>query len=146
MTDVTRENFAEAMRKAVELRGEDYTYPEAIPYDGSDPSKNRSDDFHAERGECLYTDARGNPACIIGQALYLIDPALVPGNGVVAGASEVLGNLGNDDFGLAVACDRAQEIQDNDGTWGKALSEFEKSLANYGPTDEGDYGRGEDEY
>ena len=134
MTEITRENFLAAMRKAVEMRGEDYVYPSLE----GDPS------LRGDAGECLYSKD-GQPQCIIGMALYLIDPALMPTNVeddelalnwdgdrhlycLDMDAATVLRRRGVEDRGLLDAAEHAQSLQDNGRRWGEALEEFENAL------------------
>ena len=70
---ITRENFTAAMRAAVAERGEDWVYPERV-------SELAAPGWRPKRGhECVYVLPDGSPACLIGLALYKIDPALVEG-------------------------------------------------------------------
>ena len=135
MTEITRENFLAAMRKAVEKRGEDYVYPSLE----EDPS------LRGNAGECLYSKD-GQPQCIIGMALYLIDPALMPTNvdkdelalnwagdehrypHLDMDAHPVLRRRGVTDRGLLDAAAAAQSLQDSGHRWGEALEVFENGL------------------
>lgn len=135
MTEITRENFLAAMRQAVEMRGEDYVYP----------SREEAPSLRGEAGECLYSKD-GQPQCIIGMALYLIDPALMPTNiekdelalnwafdehryhHLDMDANPVLRRRGVADRGLLDAAVAAQFRQDEGHRWGKALEVFENVL------------------
>lgn len=136
MTQITVENFTQAMREAVAERGADYVYPavgspEAIAgwrgrgYEHADgPFSNQ--DVKPGYGGCKYVLKDGTPACIIGLALYKIDPALLPKANPSAQA--VLDNLGVNDGALLFAAQKAQEAQDKGKTWGVALEVFEDGL------------------
>ena len=135
MTEITRENFLAAMRQAVEMRGEDYVYP----------SKEEAPSLRGDAGECLYSKD-GQPQCIIGMALYLINPALMPTNvdkdelalnwagddhhypNLDMDANAVLRRRGVTDRDLLDAAVIAQSHQDEGHRWGKALEVFETVL------------------
>lgn len=127
MTNVTDEEFTEALRAAVEERGEDYSYPEGI-YEGQFDIP-RDDDYH-NGGLCVYQTPDGTPACIIGLALYKIDPELVPDYDLVMSAQKALEDIGVSDR-VRFAAGRAQGVQDGGDTWGHALREYEDALARY---------------
>ena len=120
---ITKEVFTAAMEEAVKLRGKDYTYP-SIAQVASDPRlagwRNKGDDM------CKY-QVSGEPACLIGLALYLIDPDLVPGEDVYGGADVVLDKLGASED-VALAASYAQDFQDEGYTWGEALTQYKSAL------------------
>lgn len=121
MTIPTDSDFIEAMEKAVALRGEDYIYPKNLP------------GWQDCTGSCVYSLKDGTPACIVGVALSLIDPDLVPAYGwndnFSSSAVEVLEELnasGKTDFSEAVmnAAMWAQQDQDRGLPWGESLHTF----------------------
>ena len=115
MTTITRENFTAAMERAVTERGEDFVYPEEWrTADGL--------------GACKYSLGDGTPACIIGLALWYIDPGLVPDSSEFGGANAVLSELGVEDPILEVAARAAQINQDSRRTWGDALAAYKAEL------------------
>ena len=119
---ITRENFTAAMRAAVAERGEDWVYPA----EGGELAEQgwRSE----EGGACVYVLPDGSPACLIGLALYKIDPALVEGlEGEDVTALRLLQRLGVDDGRLYMAAHVAQEAQDLGDTWGNALKIYERA-------------------
>lgn len=126
---ITRENFTAAMRAAVAERGEDFIYPA----EGSELAEQgwRS----GEWGTCVYALPDGSPACLIGLALYKIDPALVEGlEGEDASAFRLLHRLGVEDGGTARAARKAQRAQDWGETWGNALKIYEQAMNKGGET------------
>lgn len=112
-TTITRENFTAAIIQAVAERGEDYVYPE--------------DDKIMDA--CQYKTENGEPSCIIGLALHLIDPILVPERGSVAGARDILRDIGVTDAALLDAATDAQSVQDNFSPWGYALTAYKNVIA-----------------
>jgi hypothetical protein len=111
-TTVTRENFTAAMEQAVKDRGEDFVYP---------------DEWNGAGGTCRYQLEDGTPACIVGYALHLIDPALVPGPENYSSADALLVNLGAP-VDVANAARTAQFAQDFNQTWGEALQDYRDGL------------------
>lgn len=121
-TEITRENFTAAITKAVEARGQDYHYPfEEKLFSEQGP------EFGAS---CQYKREDGSPSCIIGYALHLINPELVPERGEPIAASDLLNRLGVVDSYLMKAAEAAQYDQDNGTSWGRALQTFNLTLAN----------------
>ena len=119
---ITRENFTAAMRAAVAERGEDWVYP-------ADGSELAEQGWRSEDGTCVYVLPDGSPACLIGLALYKIDPALVEGlEGENAVALRLLHRLGVEDVGLYGAAWDAQWVQDLGETWGNALKIYERAM------------------
>lgn len=119
---ITRENFTAAMRAAVAERGEDWVYP-------AEGSELAEQGWRSEEGTCVYVLPDGSPACLIGLALYKIDPALVEGlEGVNAVALRLLQHLGVEDVGLYGAAWDAQWAQDLGETWGNALKIYERAM------------------
>jgi len=120
---ITRENFTAAMRAAVAERGEDWAYP-------AEGSELAEQGWRSEEGTCVYVLPDGSPACLIGLALYKIDPGLLtyvePQSG---NASRVMGRAGVQDGMLLLAADMAQHRQDAGAPWGEALSEYEEVLS-----------------
>ena len=101
------EQFTAAMREAVAERGADWRYP-------SDPA------WRNGNNACVYSLPTGEPACLIGLALYKIDPKLMPGHEDIGSANDVMRDLG---FGGLVcsAATSAQGVQDRGERWGDAL-------------------------
>lgn len=125
--EVTDEVFIEAMEKAVAQKGADYVYP-ATEFDEHGGVSNT--DWRASLGECRYSLPDGTPACIIGQAIHLIDPKYTPEHDLIADAATVLDSVfpGLTPPLLAAATD-AQVIQDSGYTWGDALDTFRREYA-----------------
>lgn len=120
MKTFTLDDFTAAMEKAVADRGNDYVYPREKP-------------GWLHEKQCVYSTQDGEPACIIGQALYNIDPSLMPdyeeSQQEDAGAEYILESRrehfsGSEaDFGLLLrSAHKAQVSQDNGDSWGRALS------------------------
>lgn len=125
---ITRENFTAAMRAAVAERGEDWVYP-------AEGSELAEQGWRSEEGTCVYVLPDGSPACLIGLALYKIDPALVEGlEGENASAFRLLHRLGVEDGGVCRAARKAQRTQDGGGTWGNALKIYERAMNERGET------------
>lgn len=124
---ITRENFTAAMRAAVAERGEDFVYP-------AEGSELAEQGWREEEDQgCVYVLPDGSPACLIGLALYKIDPGLLTHVEFQSDiASWVLGRAGVQDEMLLRAADRAQNEQDEGASWGKALSEYERALRTAG--------------
>lgn len=123
---ITRENFTAAMRAAVAERGEDWVYPE----EGSELAEQG---WRSEEGTCVYVLPDGSPACLIGLALYKIDPGLLTHVELQSDdVSVVMGRAGVRDRLLLLAADRAQTKQDRDEPWGDALKEYERVLRTAG--------------
>ena len=119
---VTRENFTAAMRAAVAERGEDWVYP-------AEGSELAEQGWREEEGTCVYVLPDGSPACLIGLALYKIDPALVEGlEGENVTALRLLQRLGVEDGELYWAAQDAQDTQDVGKTWGNALKIYERAM------------------
>ena len=120
---ITRENFTAAMRAAVAERGEGFVYP-------AQGSELAEQGWRSEEGTCVYDLPDGSPACLIGLALYKIDPGLLTHVGFqVDSASRVMSRVGVQDEMLLLAADMAQDEQDVGVSWGKALSEYERVLS-----------------
>ena len=121
---ITRENFTAAMRAAVAERGEDWVYPA----EGSELAEQgwRTGDYES----CVYVLPDGSPACLIGLALYKIDPGLLVNlESQYDIASKVMGRAGVQDGTLRLAAGMAQNAQDRGVPWGEALSEYERVLS-----------------
>ena len=121
--EITRENFTAAMRAAVAERGGDWVYPA----EGSELAEQgwRSKEW----GACVYVLPDGSPACLIGLALYKIDPALVEGlEGENVTALRLLQRLGVEDGELYWAAQDAQDAQDLGEAWGNALKIYERAM------------------
>lgn len=109
----TREQFTEAMEKAVAERGEDFVYP---------------DEWQNAYGFCQYYIEGIGAACLIGKALENLgfDVRSLENNGAITILEEVFKIT---DRGLIVAAQRAQTMQDWGQSWGDALMEYKDVLA-----------------
>lgn len=120
---ITRENFTAAMRAAVAERGEDFVYPA----EGSELAKQG---WRSGEGTCVYVLPDGTPACLIGLALYKIDPGLLthvefqPDS-----ASRVMIRAGVQDEMLLLAAAMAQDEQDEGASWGESLKKYGRVLS-----------------
>lgn len=125
--ELNEETFTAAIKQAVELRGAEYVYSDAekVPTPGSLIQR------------CVYSNQDGSPSCLIGQALYLIDPELMPSFDESleedASASTVLRarlGLGEDDLTptWVRAAQAAQSAQDDGASWGVALDAYNARL------------------
>lgn len=119
------EEVMAALRKAVELKGEDYTYPDNEMADGT----------------CRYATAESTPSCIVGHVVHILDPeafaqlARVEGeHGTDAASSLAWRPIDGGEGYLAPGfwSDRAagflqaaQNMQDGGFTWGDALAHAE---------------------
>jgi hypothetical protein len=117
----TEEQFTKAMEQAVAQRGEDFTYPVEWRRRYAE-----TEDWLAG-GACKYQHD-GEPACLIGLAMYLLDPELLPDERVYSSAKVqlVLKDIGTWVTGNAAA--NAQALQDSNKTWGEALEEYKATL------------------
>ena len=123
---ITRENFTAAMRAAVAERGENWVYLEG----GSELAKQG---WRSEEGTCVYVLPDGTPACLIGLALYKIDPGLLTHvEFQYDDASRVMKRAGVQDRTLLRAANMAQYRQDEGAPWGDALSGYERALRTAG--------------
>ena len=123
---ITRENFTAAMRAAVAERGADWVYP-------AQGSELAEQGWRSEEGTCVYVLPDGSPACLIGLALYKIDPSLLTHvEFQYHDASMVMSRAGVQDELLLLAADMAQDGQDVGMPWGDALSEYERVLRTAG--------------
>jgi hypothetical protein len=116
----TEEQFTAAMEQAVEMRGEDFTYP--VEW--------RRQYWETEGtvvGACKYQHD-GEPACLIGLALYLLDPELLPDEGSWTGARVQLESAGIGTVTTWKAASDAQVLQDANRTWGEALAGYKSTL------------------
>lgn len=109
------------LRAAVEKRGEDYVFPSDL-------------DHRGESGACRYVTGDGLPACIVGEVLYAIDPAIVPGHDTFMDAGDLFGELMFDgdefeeregpkfelDLKSQTLLEKAQRAQDSDLPWGES--------------------------
>ena len=126
-TTITRENFTKAMREAVAERGADYVYP-VDSVEARETGWRNATPGYDSMGDasCVYALSDGTPACIIGLALYKIDPELLAHvSDLYDSAQAAFRILGVTDRGLMSAARGAQICQDDGETWGSALEEFE---------------------
>ncbi len=121
-TEITLENFTAAMKAAVLKRGAEYVYPDNLKF--AQPSAIGGGSTQT----CMYSNAAGEPLCLIGAALFELDPKLLPDSNLVESASSVLVDLGVSDgtkgWRLLSAADAAQNAQDTGLSWGTALNTF----------------------
>lgn len=116
----TEPEFTNAMKAACAERGEDYVYP-------GDPKR---------PGTCFYRHMDGSCGCLIGLAVFKLDPDLILPE---ADACTALRGLVPDH--VRDAAHAAQKVQDgyNDdgrGPWGEALAVYLDRLVNPDPFDE----------
>lgn len=88
---------------------------------------------------CAYTDADGTPSCIVGQVIFRLDPDALKeihdhewnqdGEFITSPAAHAL-DWATRNFTHAErkALRAAQYVQDQGGTWAKALEEFEQEV------------------
>jgi hypothetical protein len=99
------DDAVEQLRKAVEVRGPDFVYP---------------DEWRSPYGTCLYFRADGSPACIVGQVIsQLSDEVLL----IESSVRVVALKAGIDmDADAEALLQRAQNWQDHGATWGDAIA------------------------
>lgn len=116
---ITEAEFTAAMEAAVAERGEDFVYPD----EWRDKTKR---DIFGPDGPCLYSLPSGEPACLIGLALFKIDPKLMPDSGYVGSVSELVGNgvIRFESPLLADAAAEAQDSQDLKNPYGVVLQQY----------------------
>lgn len=120
--EITRESFTEAIEKVVAERGEDYVYE-------------KPDGFRF----CQYTNPDGKPGCIVGAALAELGytgentPILATPKDLSGGepAQTVFSELGVYDRKLILAASEAQFQQDYSNSWGMALEQYDKTIAQF---------------
>lgn len=121
----TTEQAMDALRKAVELKGADYVYPD------SEKNSGNSD------GTCMYSH-KGQPSCIVGHVINILDPEVFAGLVLKEGMYGPQGVQELDDEGYipadfwsedtSLVMSAAQGIQDNRLPWGDALAEAEDNV------------------
>lgn len=142
-TPFTPQQFIDALHAAVAERGGDFVYPKDDP----DWVVTDTDDYDPDNKDeptCQYQTRDGQPACIIGAALWKIDPALVPEYGNTNGVWTVLANvlvggdfdldedtreLTKEEHRLVRASGAAQQAQDAGKPWSVAMQEFDTALS-----------------
>lgn len=138
LTDDDRK-FIDAMDAAVAERGEDWVYP--LPARDPDAIAGVvADGWHVPNTTtCVYMTDEGDPACLIGLALYKINPDLVPNYdassseydmdafSVLARLSEA-GDLKLSERTMSAAY-AAQRLQDDGAPWGQAIAKFDEAVA-----------------
>jgi len=117
---ITVEQAREGLRKALEEKGEDYIYPNAL------------------NGEnCVYADSDGDPSCLVGHAIYYIDREAF--NALAEEEREEMDRIGD---ALPITSVRsvkfepaalkglaeAQDRQDTKRPWGEAVLGFETTV------------------
>lgn len=111
MKEITRESFRAALAKAVEEKGVDYVYPRNM----------------TRAGRCQYV-VDGEPACLIGYALWGFDPDIVMSMPNDSAAQIMHSLFGVEDSLLRGAANMAQAAQDSFMSWGDALRELDETL------------------
>ena len=132
---INRESFTKAMREAVAERGESWTYPSL-----SDAGDSK---WRNSFGNCVYAFPDGSPACLIGLALYKIDPTIdlvgtekkIETEHNDTSVMVLLKELGVQDSTLFNAASSAQNRQDLGMSWGVALEAYETSIREWGGRD-----------
>lgn len=124
---ITAEQALDALEKAVALKGPDYVYTDQATGIRAD-----SEEWHGTGIGCRYAGPDGEPACIVGTALSIIDQAVFD---VVRECEAEEGSFpvidlceGTGDVPVVVAAADAvwvfrcaQVAQDGGATWGEAL-------------------------
>jgi len=111
---ITEEQFTAAMHQAVALKGSEYRYPK------------NTEGYRSPGGACLYRNSvTGEPACLIGVALSLINPDYVPRHSNT-GAHVLLSRAVPRN--VASAARAAQTYQDQGMPWGAALAAYNEAL------------------
>ncbi len=130
---ITVEKFDQAMKQAVEQRGVDYVYPTRDDLRAETGDDSLIDQWYVD-GECRYIKPDGAPACIIGQAIYNIDPTILTPDTEARGSADLLEELKEEGLlsqetydAIEPAASRAQFKQDEGGDWGTALHEYRRT-------------------
>lgn len=108
---ITLEMAVEALDYAVQLRGEDYVYPEEWRDENN-------------LGGCQYV-VNGKPACIVGVALDYLGVALQDQNGAAHSLPDIWGLdvVDYEHFRVGDLLWQAQVVQDSGETWGEAVAD-----------------------
>lgn len=114
---LTKLRTVELLEEAVRSRGKDYIYPR--------DQRGWSDPTHSA---CVYSLTDGTPACIVGEVMHRLSPDLLPDNGWVINAGDLVHNYEGNDLldgdeldEVATLLTRIQERQDDGWTWGNAV-------------------------
>lgn len=119
---ISDEQFLKAMERAVRLKGPQYRYP-PVSYSEPDPWR-----FGGHTP--LYRNAEtGEPSCLIGVALAIIDPGLCPGHDVIKSAASVMKGLASPRAIYAAV--HAQAAQDQSAPWSTALMIYKQRYQDY---------------
>jgi hypothetical protein len=110
---ITDIEFIRGMAQAVKERGEDYVYP---------------DEWLEEYGGSCRYSIDGEPACIVGQAIYNVDPDAMPEPMDQGEAASLVLSVHNLSDSVLRAADEAQGVQDSLGPWGRAWEAFRDNL------------------
>ncbi len=118
----TDEQFTAAFDKAVAMRGEDYIYRRPTQAEGGN-------------GMCVYSTRDGEPSCLIGLALWILDQELgthnMPSFNDCINAYSLLEGHGLTSKRVATAAGNAQATQDATYTWGEAKITYHHFLEVY---------------
>lgn len=126
---INRESFTKAIREAVAERGESWTYPSL--------SEAGDSEWYNSSRDCVYAFPDGSPACLIGLALYKIDPTIdlvgtekkIETEHNDTSVMALFNELGVQDSTLLNAASSAQYRQDAGMSWGGvALEAYESSM------------------
>lgn len=138
LTDDDRK-FIDAMHEAVAERGEDWVYP--LPERDPDARNGIvADGWHVPNSTtCVYMTDEGDPACLIGLALYKINPDLVPNYDASSSGDDMdawsvlvcIGEEGSLNLSgrIVSAANTAQRAQDDGAPWGEAIRKFDEAVA-----------------
>lgn len=117
--------LVEGVRAAVADRGRDWVYP---IYDGTNAKW-----FDGDEATCVNRLPDGTPACIVGYAAVHAGLEIDRCGGVDAIFTSHPDLHGIQvDNAVYLALERAQALQDDRGSWGLALDDFERVLAENG--------------
>ena len=121
---ISDDQFLAAMVEAVALKGSQYRYPRTS-FDFADPWR--------QAGQTpLYRNREtGEPSCLIGVALSIIDQGLCPGSEVVKSAASVMQGLASPR--VIYAAQMAQAAQDQSTPWMTALAIYRQKYRDYTP-------------
>lgn len=113
------DQLREALVRAVEEKGADYVYPN---------SERVKSNIH-ETPVCQYF-VGGKPSCIVGHVLYYDGVTDIDEGRAAQVVAHDLSYYGSLTRLQLMALTEVQTIQDNGGTWGKALAQYDKVMGN----------------
>ena len=121
MTDITPEEFVQAVRDTVAEKGREFVYKRPSSADDPGPAS------------CLYNPTDQYPhACLFGTALARLGvevPSRFEGEGIDTVLTELFGwEFTPENDQVLQAASRAQSLQDSGHPWGAALDRFESGL------------------